>query len=323
MGLILSEQDLKALYSEPASMDALQTRIEQVILAYQRGRILSQHHLQMPLVEPDRQLRILTATLPEAGEIVRVNPQYRGVRDRHVNFLFDGRSGDLLAVVAGGELNIWRTSAPAGLACRYLAEPSAKILGLFGSSRQARGQLLSISRTMPSLEKVRVFSPTEEHRKSFAARMSNWLGIDVEAVDSARAAIDGAQILSLATNSRNPVLQSEWISPGALIISITSGQLPPDLVARSHVIATWKEELLEGKPPREPYTTMMAAGTWSEDKIAAEFGEVILGKIPGRNKPTETIVFESLGMPAFDAAAAAWAYRWAVEHKIGKEFTLF
>jgi len=108
-----------------------------------------------------------------------------------------------------------------------------------------------------------------------------------------------------------------------LIISITSGQLSADLVARSRVIATWKGELLEGIPPREPYTTMMAAGTWSEKELGAEFAEIILGQKPARINPTDTIVFESLGMPAFDATAAAWAYRWAVERKIGKEFALF
>jgi len=240
-----------------------------------------------------------------------------------MNFLFDGQSGDLLAVIAGGELNVWRTAAPAGLACRYLAQPGTKTVALLGSSRQARGQIVSISRTVSSLEKVRVFSPTEEHRKSFAAKMSVWLGIEVEAVVSARAAIDGAEIISLATNSRIPVLQHEWIVPGALIISITSGQLSADLVARSRVIATWKGELLEGIPPREPYTTMMAAGTWSEKELGAEFAEIILGQKPARINPTDTIVFESLGMPAFDATAAAWAYRWALERKIGKEFALF
>ncbi|MGH7848231.1 MAG: hypothetical protein ACREQW_24085 [Candidatus Binatia bacterium] len=67
---------------------------------------------------------------------------------------------------------------------------------------------------------------------------------------------------------------------------------------------------------------MIAAGSWSGEKIAAEFGDVILGKLPGRVNETDTIVFESSGQPAWDAAAAAWAYRWALERKAGKEFSL-
>jgi ornithine cyclodeaminase/alanine dehydrogenase-like protein (mu-crystallin family) len=295
--------------------------VEDALRAYQRGEVQGQGRFQMPMVVPNRQLRVLTATLPGAGEIVRVNPQYAGATEGHVNILFDGKSGELLAVVAGGELNVWRTGAPAGIACRYLAQTRPKIVGLLGSSRQARGQLVSVTRTMRSLEVVRVFSPTQVHRENFATQMSSWLGIRVEAVSSARAAVEGAEIVSLATNSRTPVVEAGWIAPGALVISITSGQLPQSLVAQSRVVIAWKEEIREGKQAREPYSTMIASGTWSAEKIAAELGEVMLGKIAARTSATDTVVFESSGMPIFDAAATAWAYRWALDHKVGTPIT--
>ncbi|MGH7848232.1 MAG: hypothetical protein ACREQW_24090 [Candidatus Binatia bacterium] len=72
--------------------------------------------------------------------------------------------------------------------------------------------MTSISRAIPSLE-VRVFSPTEEHRRSFAERMSSWLGIKLEAVDSAREAVESAQIVSLATNSRAPCFSLNGLFP--------------------------------------------------------------------------------------------------------------
>jgi ornithine cyclodeaminase/alanine dehydrogenase-like protein (mu-crystallin family) len=130
MGIILNEADLKALYADPASMDRLQAMVEDALRAYQRGEVQVQDRFQMPMVEPNRQLRVLTATLPGAGEIVRVNPQYAGATEGHVNMLFDGKSGELLAVVAGRELNVWRTGAPASIACRYLAPARPKILGM-------------------------------------------------------------------------------------------------------------------------------------------------------------------------------------------------
>jgi ornithine cyclodeaminase/alanine dehydrogenase-like protein (mu-crystallin family) len=118
------------------------------------------------------------------------------------------------------------------------------------------------------------------------------------------------------------VLESDWISPGALVISITSGQIPEDLVARSRVIVSWKEEVLAGEAPREPYATMIAAGRWSGDKIAGELGEVILGRIPTRTNESETVLFESVGMPVWDVTATAWAYRWAARHRLGVPFSL-
>lgn len=322
MPLVLSGKNLEPLLTNPTSMDSLRETIEEVLRAHQRGEIASQGGFSLPMADGKRNFRVITASLSGAGEVMRINPQFRGAKDTHCNLLFDDQSGELLALIAGDELNVWRTGAPAGIAGRTLAPPGAKIFALLGSSRQARGQLLAVWKAVPSLERVRVFSPTAEHRTMFAKKMADWLGIAVEAVDHPRAAVDGAQIISLATNSRATVLESDWISPGALIISITSGQLPVELVGRSRVIVSWKEEVLHGQPPREPYASMIAAKKWSGDQIAGELGEVILGKVMGRKNESEIVIFESVGMPAWDAASAAWAYSWALDHKAGTYFSL-
>ena len=173
-----------------------------------------------------------------------------------------------------------------------------------------------------TLKSVKVFSPTKEHRRSFAKEMSEFLDIEVEAVDNAKSAVKNQPIVSLATSSRSTVIEPEWIEPGALIVSITSGQLPRQTVASSRVIVFWKEELLGGEAPRQPYLAMIADGTWSADKIAGELGDLILGKITGRERENQTVVFESVGMAIWDTVAAAWAYRWALERGAGTEFSL-
>jgi alanine dehydrogenase len=322
MPLILSEKDLEPLYREPSAMDGLLKVIEAALTAHNRDEVRGQVRVETSLTDPKRKFRIMTAAVPGAGQGMRINALFKGAKDAYFHLLFDDRSGDLLALVAGRELNVWRTGAPAGVASRYLAPSEAKTLGLLGSGRQARGQLLAISRALPSLRQAKVFSPTEARRVAFAEEMSAWLGIDVEAVNSPRAALQDAAIIGVATHSRSKVLEAEWISPGSLVISITSGQLPPELVARSRVIVSWKEEVLNGESPREPYETMIAAGTWSGDKIAGELGEVIVGKIPARQDKTETVLFECVGMPDLDTAASAWAYRRATEHQGGTSFSL-
>lgn len=322
MALLLTEKDLAPLFSNPASMEGLLETIEEVLRVHQRGEITGQGGFPLPMADGKRNFRIITASLPGAGELVRVNPQFRGAKDANLILLFDAQSGGLLALMPGSELNVWRTGTPAGIAGRTLARRGAKLVGLLGSGRQARGQLISIRQAMPSLERVRVFSPTQENRKAFTEKMTSWLGIEVTAVDDPRRVVEGADIVSVATSSRSPVLESDWISPGTLVISITSGQLPEKLVARSRVIASWKEEVLEGTPPRQPYASMIASGSWSGDKIAAELGEVLLGKVPGRRNDQEVIVFELTGMPAWDVATAAWVYRWALQHKVGTSFSL-
>ena len=322
MAIILSENDLKELYQTPAAMDELLQLIEASLSAHNRNEVAGQVRVETSLVDTKRKYRIMTAAVPGAGFGARFSALFRGARDAYFHLLFDNDSGDLLALVAGRELNAWRTGAPGGLAARHLAPPNANTLGLLGSGRQARGQLVAIRRALPALRLVRIFSPTTAHRVAFAREMSTWLGIEVEAVDSARAAIQNAPVVSVATSSRAPVLETNWITPGALVVSITGGQLPEDLITGSRVIVSWKEEVLAGEAPRQPYAAMIAAGTWSGEKIAGELGAVITRKIPARQKPGETVVFECVGMPLLDTTATAWAYRWAKERRVGTSFSL-
>jgi ornithine cyclodeaminase/alanine dehydrogenase-like protein (mu-crystallin family) len=107
-----------------------------------------------------------------------------------------------------------------------------------------------------------------------------------------------------------------------LVVSITSGQLPRETIKKSRLIVSWKEELLGGEAPRQPYAAMIADGSWSAAEITGELGEVLLGRLPARRNETDTIVFESVGMSLWDSTAAAWAYRWALEQKIGTSFSL-
>jgi ornithine cyclodeaminase len=322
MAIILSENDLKALYQNPAAMDGLLDVIEATLRAHDRDQIAGQARVATSLLDIKRKYRIMTAAVPEAGFGARISALFSGATDAYFHLLFDNDTGALLALVAGRELNTWRTGAPCGVAARYLAPPNANILGFLGSGRQARGQLLALCRALPTLRRVRIFSPTAAHRSVFAKDMSAWLGIDVQAVDSAREAVQNAPVVGVATDSRSPVLESDWISTGALVVSITGGQLPAQLIKRSRVIVSWKEEVLAGEAPRQPYASMIDAGIWSRDDITGELGAVISGKIRARQSQEETIVFECVGMPVLDTAAAAWAYRWAKERGVGTSFNL-
>jgi len=303
-------------------MDSLLEMITEAFHSQQKVEGVNHSDLRLSLKDRKRNIRVLSATMPEYGVGVRLSPLFSGAKDANFILLFDAENGHLLALVPGGELNVWRTGAPAGVASRYLAPSKGKELGLLGSGRQARGQLLAIRRAVPSLERVRVFSPTVEHRNRFASQMSSWLDLNVEPVKSARAAVEGADIIDVVTNCRTPVLEPHWVSPGALIVSIASGQIPAELVSSSRVIVSWKKDVLEGKPAREPYTTMIASGAWFADQIVGELGDVILENVVARQDVSEVVLFELVGVPLWDATAASWAYQWAQEKQIGTAFSL-
>jgi alanine dehydrogenase len=322
MPIILSEKDLAPLLGDPSSMDSLLVCIEESLRAFNSGAVAGQVRLETSLTDRGKKYRITTSAVPGAGQGMRISALFRGAKDAYFILLFDEGRGDLLAMLAGTALNVWRTGAPAGVASQYLAPAGADTLGLIGSGRQARGQLLALRRALPSLQKIKVFSPTREHRENFAKSMGDWLGVEVEAVDNPRAAVEHAPIVSLATSFRSTIIEPGWIEPGALVVSITSGQLPRETVKNSRVIVSWKEEVLGGEAPRQPYAAMIADGSWSADDIDAELGEVLLGKVAARRSESETIVFESVGMSLWDSTTAAWAHRWAVANGAGTIFSL-
>jgi ornithine cyclodeaminase/alanine dehydrogenase-like protein (mu-crystallin family) len=149
--------------------------------------------------------------------------------------------------------------------------------------------------------------------------MSANLGLTVEACDHPREAVEGAEVIDLATNAGRPVLESTWIRPGALVISIAANQIPRDLVFRSHLVVSWRQRFLEEK--REPYASLAAEGKWSE-KTTTELGEVILGRAEARNNPDQVVIAELPGMPLWDAAIARLALDWARERGVGLPFQL-
>src|SRR5262249_56855985 len=95
--------------------------------------------------------------------------------------LFDGKSGALLALMQADYLGQVRTGAASGVATDYMARPDASEVGLFGSGKQARTQLLAVCKVR-NINRVQVYSPNEEHRRQFAAEMSAQCQTEVVAV---------------------------------------------------------------------------------------------------------------------------------------------
>jgi ornithine cyclodeaminase/alanine dehydrogenase-like protein (mu-crystallin family) len=316
MALLVRREDLKPLLDDPVFMAKVIDAVERVLAEQQKGEARNYSYLHMALGGGGR-ISVLPAVSPTLGAALRVSPAFGGTSSQSASrmiLVLDGKNGGLLGLVADDDLNMIRTGAPAGVACRHLAFAGTKDVAILGSGRQARGQMLGICQALPSLERVRVFSPTRENRTAFAREMSSVLGLQVEAHDHPRDVVEGAGVIDLATNAGKPVLESSWVRPGALVISIAANQIPPDLVPRGRLIVSWRERFLEEK--RAPYAS------FGSDKSASELGEVILGQTKARDNPDQVVIAELLGMPLWDAAIARLALDWAHDKGLGIPFEL-
>src|SRR5205823_3402514 len=127
--------------------------------------------------------------------------------------LFDGRTGALLALMQADHLGQVRTGAASGVATRYMARPDATVVGLFGTGKQARTQLLAVCRVR-RVRLAHVYSPNEEHRRVFAAEMGALCETEVVPVSRPRMAAENKDVVITATTSREPVLDGAWLAQG-------------------------------------------------------------------------------------------------------------
>jgi ornithine cyclodeaminase/alanine dehydrogenase-like protein (mu-crystallin family) len=237
--------------------------------------------------------------------------------------LFDGTTRAALALMDYGILNSLRVGATAGVAAKYLAPAGSRVLGLIGSGWQATPQVNAMVAAVPTLEQIRVFSPTREHRESFAAAMARALEIRVDAVDSTEAALRDADVVDLCApghhDVREPLFEPDWVRPGALIISMAPKQYSADAVRRARVVSTW--ESLTEPAPRAPYDELIRAGFFGRDDVT-ELGNVIGGTADPRRTAGETVIYHLEGGTVQDLFVATWGYEWAKARGLGRPFDL-
>ena len=237
--------------------------------------------------------------------------------------LFDAESGEPLALLDGASMNPFKTGAAGAVAVDALAREDATDIAVIGSGPQARGQLATTATVRP-FERVRVFSPTPEHREAFAEEFTDRIEATVEAVDGASAALSGADVVITATTASDPVIDDADVEPGTHVTAMgqyTPGknELPPELVAR----ATYVPDLRD-RATRDAGSFLAAldAGLVDEDHVAADLGEVVAGEHSGRTDDEAVTVFDSGGTGIETTAAAYLLYERATEAGRGKSITV-
>jgi len=232
--------------------------------------------------------------------------------------LFDGNTGEPLALVNASAITAIRTAAVSGLATRLLAREAAGDLAIIGAGVQARPHLIAMNCVRP-LRRVRIASQSFVSAQTFANEMQPHCATLIEPVETAAAAVRGADIIVTATTSRDPVLNREWISSGAHINAIgTYSPKAREVDTATIVAATMFVDRRESALNEAgDYLIPASEGAIGPEHIRADLGEVLTGVHPGRTSPGEITLFKSLGLAIEDLAAAALVYQKAKEANAG------
>ncbi|MBP1847232.1 ornithine cyclodeaminase [Rhizobium petrolearium] len=225
--------------------------------------------------------------------------------------LSSGKTGEMLAIVEGGELTARRTAATSALAARYLAREESETMLMVGTGRLSLNLMQAHAITRP-LKRFLVWGRSREKAEE-TAREARALGFDAVAVDDLGAAARQADIISCATLSSQPLIRGEWLKPGTHLDLV--GAFKPSMresddeaVRRSSVfVDTRAGATKEGGDIVQP----LQSGILTMNDIKAELAELAHGKHRGRTSPDEITLFKSVGAALEDLAGAILAYQRA------------
>ena len=271
------------------------------------------HEVEVP-GEADATLLLMPAWQPGAYigvKMVSVFPgnQTRGLPAIHGSYLLSsGKTGELLAIVEGGELTARRTAAATALAARYLARPDARSMLMVGTGRLSANVIEAHASVRP-IREVAVWG--RDPRKAEAtARELDLKGVSVSVATDLETAARKADIISCATLSSEPLICGDWLKPGAHLDLI--GAFKPTMresddraVARASLFVDTRDGALkEGGDIVQP----LRAGVITEASIRADLFELARGTHPGRTAPDEITLFKSVGAALEDLAGAVLAF---------------
>jgi alanine dehydrogenase len=324
--LVLSHADVVRLLPMDACIDVM---AEALRTTGQGGAVLP---LRSMVWMPDRtgMIGLMPAYLdapPSLGlKVVSIFPGNHGTGfDSHqgVVMLFDTRHGSPQAIIDASSITAIRTAAVSGVATRALARETAGDLAILGSGVQAQAHLAAM-RAVRSLRRVRVWSRNPANAQRFADQNRDRSPVAVEVMPTARAAVEGADLVCTTTAAREPILEGAWVAPGAHLNAVgacfaTSRELDTLAVARSRLIVDRRESALAESGD---FLFARKDGAIGDDHIIGELGELLLGGFTGRRADDDITLFKSLGIAVEDLATAHYLYTQALAQGVGASVPL-
>lgn len=234
--------------------------------------------------------------------------------------LFDPKEGGISALLEADLLGQFRTGAASGVATKKLARADASTVGVFGTGKQARTQLLAVCKVRP-IKTAFVYGRDAERRKAFALQMAQETGIEVVPVETPAEAAKGRDIVCTATTAREPVLFGEWVQPGQHLNVIGSNFLGKtetdvEVFRRSQVVSVDSKE--QAKLEAGDFVEPIKQGVlqWAD---VFEFAPLLVGRYPGRESAEDVTLFKSLGLGVEDIALAVKVVELAKQQNLGRE----
>jgi ornithine cyclodeaminase/alanine dehydrogenase-like protein (mu-crystallin family) len=206
--------------------------------------------------------------------------------------------------MAANYLTDVRTAATSAVATRHMARKDARVLGVFGTGRQARAHA-EVLPAVRHFDRILVCGSSAGRSSDFARSLETELGLSVEPADP-QACASESDVICTCTTSPVPVLKGKWLRPGTHLNLVGAFQshtreVDSETVRRARVaVETYEHALAEAGDLLIP----MREGAIGRQHVIADLHELASGKKAGRTSPEEITLFKNLGCALEDLVTA-------------------
>jgi alanine dehydrogenase len=237
---------------------------------------------------------------------VAVNPE-SGVNATYG--LLDPATGRTLALMEADYLTDLRTAATSAVATDLLARKDVRVLGIFGTGRQATIHFTVLPHVRP-FGRFLVCGSRYSRIAEFCNRMKQECGIEIEAVDAETCARE-SDVLCTCTTWPQPLFEGRLLRPGTHLNVVGAFQpqtreVDTETVRRARVVVdTYEGSLAEAGELLIP----LQGSVITRDHILADLHEIASGKKHVRTSADDITLFKSVGSALEDLVTALLVYK--------------
>ncbi len=232
--------------------------------------------------------------------------------------LFSAQTGYPVCMMEGNWVTALKTGASTAVTAAHLARPDSQNLVIFGAGSLGRMHLRALAQCF-DFQQAYLIDILPEVAEICARELAPELPFSITPVplSERETVVRLADILVTVTTGNMPLIQRNWLKPGAFIARLGSYQeLDLDVItgADKVVVDNWHYV-----SPRIPELIQLAEqGRFDQGEIYAEWPAIVAGDCPGRDSQDEIIIFIALGIWGEYAALLPEIYRRARSLGLGQ-----
>jgi len=239
---------------------------------------------------------------------VFADPERPGcTRHQGVVVAYDGETGAVNCIADAEQITKIRTACATAVATDALARADAQVLAIFGTGVQAEAHLRALP-LVRNFREIQLWGRSAEKTRALADKIGAAIGREITPATDAEQATRAADVICTVTSSREPLVFDRWVKPGTHLNLVGSSYLGPAevdsaLVARSRFVADYRPGVLA---QGAELAVARDEAAIDESFEVLEIGEILGGRVPGRQSAEQVTIYKSIGHVVQDLAAAAY-----------------